>query len=270
MNLSYMRCLAGILSDVPHQNTGVSSAAFSRMSRVSSAFNPAEITPGRPLPTGWLSNSTTGTTLSVVPVMSISEAAAISPVRMSANCVNTMPQVSAKEVPRGTAGWVKAEEAADFVAETLAEGPFLLGDRFSAADNNSIALFRLGRKGFPIVALGPGVASDKPDFDCITSQVPEGLKEAMQHLVEMGHREIAYFGPLKGVVEARLQAYRTALARHKIKIADSLSFRGETTLESGFSRADNTWIARWWLPVDRWTLGALFLLVRAPSKATTS
>ncbi|MGC9953267.1 MAG: glutathione S-transferase family protein [Rhizomicrobium sp.] len=38
------------------------------------------------------------------------------------------------EVPRGTAGWVKAEEAADFVAETLAKGPYLLGDKFSAAD----------------------------------------------------------------------------------------------------------------------------------------
>lgn len=30
---------------------------------------------------------------------------------------------------------------------------------------------------------------------------------------------------------------------------------------SAFSRADNTTIARWWLTVDRWTLGALFLLV---------
>src|ERR1700704_4872115 len=28
-----------------------------------------------------------------------------------------------------------------------------------------------------------------------------------------------------------------------------------------FSRADNTLIARWWLTVDRWTLGALCLLV---------
>jgi LacI family transcriptional regulator len=126
----------------------------------------------------------------------------------------------------------------DMLANRYIDGLIVVFDRFSAADNNSIALFRLGRKGFPIVALGPGVASDKPDFDCITSQVPEGLKEAMQHLVEMGHREIAYFGPLKGVVEARLQAYRTALARHKIKIADSLIFRGETTLESGFSRAE--------------------------------
>jgi glutathione S-transferase len=48
------------------------------------------------------------------------------------------------EVPRGTAGWVKAEEAADFVAETLAEGSYLLGDKFSAADilfGSSFAMF---------------------------------------------------------------------------------------------------------------------------------
>src|ERR1700694_5031637 len=28
-----------------------------------------------------------------------------------------------------------------------------------------------------------------------------------------------------------------------------------------FSRADNTLVARWWVTVDRWTLGALCLLV---------
>ena len=28
-----------------------------------------------------------------------------------------------------------------------------------------------------------------------------------------------------------------------------------------FTRADNTFVARWWVTVDRWTLGALFVLV---------
>lgn len=37
-------------------------------------------------------------------------------------------------VPRGTAGWVPAEEAMDFVIKTLSAGPYLLGDKFSAAD----------------------------------------------------------------------------------------------------------------------------------------
>jgi glutathione S-transferase len=38
------------------------------------------------------------------------------------------------EVPVGTAGWVKLEEAMPFVIERLSAGPYLLGDKFSAAD----------------------------------------------------------------------------------------------------------------------------------------
>jgi glutathione S-transferase len=38
------------------------------------------------------------------------------------------------EVPVGTAGWVKVEEAMPFVMKTLSEGPYILGEKFSAAD----------------------------------------------------------------------------------------------------------------------------------------
>ena len=38
------------------------------------------------------------------------------------------------EVPRGTAGWVKTDEIMEYVNATLAKGPFLLGEKFSAAD----------------------------------------------------------------------------------------------------------------------------------------
>jgi glutathione S-transferase len=38
------------------------------------------------------------------------------------------------EVPRGTAGWVAVEEAMPAVLQRLARGPYLLGERFSAAD----------------------------------------------------------------------------------------------------------------------------------------
>ena len=36
--------------------------------------------------------------------------------------------------PRGTAGWVSADEAMSHVVQQLEAGPYLLGDRFSAAD----------------------------------------------------------------------------------------------------------------------------------------
>ena len=38
------------------------------------------------------------------------------------------------ETPRGTAGWVPAEEAMKYTFKTLEAGPYILGDRFSAAD----------------------------------------------------------------------------------------------------------------------------------------
>lgn len=48
------------------------------------------------------------------------------------------------EVPRGTAGWVAVEEAMPHVIAALAEGPYLLGERFSAADvlyGSTLAMF---------------------------------------------------------------------------------------------------------------------------------
>jgi glutathione S-transferase len=38
------------------------------------------------------------------------------------------------EIPRGRAGWVKIDEVMEFVNATLAKGPYLLGEKFSAAD----------------------------------------------------------------------------------------------------------------------------------------
>jgi len=48
------------------------------------------------------------------------------------------------EVPRGTAGWVAAEEALPAVLQRLTPGPYLLGERFSALDvlyGTTFALF---------------------------------------------------------------------------------------------------------------------------------
>ena len=38
------------------------------------------------------------------------------------------------EVPVGTAGWVAVEKAIPFIVQTLARGPYILGEKFSAAD----------------------------------------------------------------------------------------------------------------------------------------
>src|SRR5205814_2858875 len=38
------------------------------------------------------------------------------------------------EVPRGTAGWVKTNEVMELINATLSKSPYILGEKFSAAD----------------------------------------------------------------------------------------------------------------------------------------
>jgi glutathione S-transferase len=50
-------------------------------------------------------------------------------------------------VPRGTAGWVPAEEAMPVLIRQLSKGPYLLGERFTAADilyGTTFAMFSQG------------------------------------------------------------------------------------------------------------------------------
>lgn len=59
-------------------------------------------------------------------------------------------------VPRGTAGWVEAEEAMEFVVKTLTHSPYLLGDAFSGVDilySTTFALFASS----PILPKSPAI-----------------------------------------------------------------------------------------------------------------
>jgi glutathione S-transferase len=47
------------------------------------------------------------------------------------------------DVPRGTAGWVKTDEVMELVNATLNKGPYILGEKFSAADVLIATTFKL-------------------------------------------------------------------------------------------------------------------------------
>ena len=55
------------------------------------------------------------------------------------------------DVPRGTAGWVKTDEVMEHVNATLSKGPYILGDKFSAADVLIATTFKLFM-GSPLLA----------------------------------------------------------------------------------------------------------------------
>lgn len=61
------------------------------------------------------------------------------------------------EVPRGTAGWVGVDEALPIIVRKLSQYPYLLGDRFSAADilyGTTFAMFSQG----PLMPSSPAIA----------------------------------------------------------------------------------------------------------------
>ena len=55
------------------------------------------------------------------------------------------------DMPRGTAGWVKTDEVMELVNATLAKGPYILGEKFSAADILIATTFKLFM-GSPLLA----------------------------------------------------------------------------------------------------------------------
>ena len=55
------------------------------------------------------------------------------------------------DVPRGTAGWVKTDEVMDLVNATLSKSPYILGEKFSAADILIGTTFKLFM-GSPLLA----------------------------------------------------------------------------------------------------------------------
>ena len=55
------------------------------------------------------------------------------------------------DVPPGPAGWAPVEEVMDFTFKTLGQGPYILGEKFSAADvliGTTFAMF-MGQPSFP-------------------------------------------------------------------------------------------------------------------------
>lgn len=88
----------------------------------------------------------------------------------------------------------------------------------------------------PVVWLGEWVA--RPEVDNVHVDEVEGLRLAVEHLVELGHRDIVYVGGLGGIVgRDRADAYRGAMAA--FGLADRIE-----VLSSGFSEENGATAAR--------------------------
>jgi DNA-binding LacI/PurR family transcriptional regulator len=100
--------------------------------------------------------------------------------------------------------------------------------RGNAAEHDSYIL-GLARKGLPIVTVGNWLKD--PQVDYVTSRAQDGAVAAVDHLVALGHTDIAFIGGYytRGVAVGRWLGYQEAVIKH------GLPLRGEWMVETDVS-----------------------------------
>lgn len=88
----------------------------------------------------------------------------------------------------------------------------------------------------PIVAVDPHLID--PDYPSVQGTNYKGAREAMDYLIGLGHRRIAFIGgrPDVGSSDSRERGYRKALEKQGIEFDPSLFRPGDFTKESGYEQ----------------------------------
>lgn len=91
----------------------------------------------------------------------------------------------------------------------------------------------LARSGLPIVCVDRGLSG--VDVDVVLVDNRHGAREAVEHLIRLGHRRIAYVAGLPVIPSTmeRLAGYEEALSAHGIEKAEELVRFGDSKHESG-------------------------------------
>jgi DNA-binding LacI/PurR family transcriptional regulator len=102
-------------------------------------------------------------------------------------------------------------------------------------NSSSPGFQQLKARGTPTVVLGPRVATFMEDFVSIAGEELEGSQRVTQHLLELGHRRIAYLcGPSLAVwAQERYEGYKRGLREAGLDVEDSLVFQAGATIEDG-------------------------------------
>lgn len=93
-------------------------------------------------------------------------------------------------------------------------------------------LERLARRGTVVVLIGRHLTH--PLVDTVTSDTRSGATAAMTHLIELGHRRIAYLGGPQVSQGSRFDVYRQMLIDAGSGFDQSLARATDLTLESGY------------------------------------
>jgi DNA-binding LacI/PurR family transcriptional regulator len=133
-------------------------------------------------------------------------------------------------------------------------------------------LEELGSHPVPLVVMDGSPAF--PNIDAVRVNYDEGIRQAVAHLVDLGHRSIAFVsGPL-GQASARLrrEAFEKAMRTCRQKLNPDLILEGDHTLEGGMA-AMSQLLSRAQLPTavvcsnDLTAIGVLHCLFEAGKQA---
>jgi DNA-binding LacI/PurR family transcriptional regulator len=98
-------------------------------------------------------------------------------------------------------------------------------------------LQELAGRGIPVVSVG----STRKLESAVSIEIDyrKGIREAVQHLAVMGHRDISFIsGPLNlRAAKLRQAAYVAAMAEIGVKVPSSYMIKGDHTMEGGFAAA---------------------------------
>lgn len=113
-----------------------------------------------------------------------------------------------------------------------------------AADNSRHSVFPLLRRGFPVVLIDRGL----PDLDCdlIVSDSATGAKRLVEHLIAVGHRDIAHLSDADDTSTGRERhrGYIDALAAAGIPYREELVFRTTVDRIGGYRATQQVLLLR--------------------------
>jgi LacI family transcriptional regulator len=99
-------------------------------------------------------------------------------------------------------------------------------------------LDQLADRNIPLVFVDQG--PDRPGISLLHVDYHHGIRQGVQHLAALGHRDIAFVsGPLRlHSAQSRLAAYRKALQECGIGVQESFIIEGDHTMEGGMTAAE--------------------------------
>ncbi len=121
--------------------------------------------------------------------------------------------------------------AVQSLKERYADGLFILSHNF---DESNIEPIRSCPS--PVIISNPYTDGKPNNFDCVYGDVSDGIRQTTTHLIEQGHRKIAFLGYNKKMItsRSRLSGFKTAFESFNLPCPESMLYPCDYTEAAGY------------------------------------